>query len=92
LLPGVQDKRFDVAVDGTADTRARQKVVKFVDYSNIGEVILARTAKAALSRRSIERLACRVAGAADAEDCCFRMQAGGCCEMVIGCYGFPSSW
>jgi hypothetical protein len=34
MIPGVQDKRFDVAVDGIADTRATQKVAKFVDYSN----------------------------------------------------------
>jgi len=46
LIPGVQDKRFDVAVDGIADTRARQKVVNFVDYANVGQVILAPTAKA----------------------------------------------
>ena len=38
--------RFDVAVDGISDTRARQKVVNFVDYANAGQVILAPTAKA----------------------------------------------
>ena len=46
LIPGVQDNRFDVAVDGIADTGARQKVVNLVDYANVGEVILAPTAKA----------------------------------------------
>jgi len=46
LIPGVQDKRFDVAVDGISDTRARQKVVNFVDYADAGQVILAPTAKA----------------------------------------------
>jgi len=46
LIPGVQDNRFDVAVDGIADTSARQKVVNLVDYANVGEVILAPPAKA----------------------------------------------
>jgi polar amino acid transport system substrate-binding protein len=46
LIPGVQDKRFDVAIDGIGDSRARQKVVSFVDYANVGQVILTPTAKA----------------------------------------------
>jgi polar amino acid transport system substrate-binding protein len=46
LIPGVQDNRFDIAVDGIADTKARQKVVNFVDYATVGQVILAPTAKA----------------------------------------------
>jgi len=47
LIPGVQDKRFDVAIDGISDSRAREKVVNFVDYASVGNVILAPTAKAA---------------------------------------------
>ena len=47
LIPGVQDKRFNVAVDGISDSKAREKVVNFVDYANVGNVILAPTAKAA---------------------------------------------
>jgi polar amino acid transport system substrate-binding protein len=43
LIPGVQDKRFDIAVNGIADSRAREKVVNFVDYASVGQVILAPT-------------------------------------------------
>lgn len=47
LVPGVQDKRFDIAIDGVSDSKAREKVVDFVDYGSAGTVILAPTAKAA---------------------------------------------
>lgn len=47
LIPGVQDKRFEVAVDGISDSKAREKVVNFVDYGSAGIVMLVPTAKAA---------------------------------------------
>ena len=47
LVPGVQDKRFDIAIDGVSDSKAREKLVDFVDYGSSGIVILVPTAKAA---------------------------------------------
>jgi polar amino acid transport system substrate-binding protein len=47
LVPGVEAKRFDIAIDGVSDSKAREKVVDFVDYGSAGTVILVPTAKAA---------------------------------------------
>jgi polar amino acid transport system substrate-binding protein len=47
LVPGVQDHRFDMAIDGVSDSKAREKLVDFVDYGSSGIVILVPTAKAA---------------------------------------------
>ena len=46
LVPGVQDKRFDLAIDGISDSKAREKLVDFVDYGSAGTVILVPAAKA----------------------------------------------
>jgi len=46
LVPGVQDHRFDIAIDGVTDSKAREKLVDFVDYGSSGIVILVPTAKA----------------------------------------------
>jgi len=46
LVPGVQAKRFDIAINGASDTKDREKVVDFVDYGQSGVVILVPKAKA----------------------------------------------
>jgi polar amino acid transport system substrate-binding protein len=45
LVPGVQAKRFQIAIDGVTDEKSREKVADFVDYGQAGIVILVPAGK-----------------------------------------------
>lgn len=42
VIPGIQAKRYDVAVGSVADTEERRNVVDFVDYLNSGKQVYGR--------------------------------------------------
>jgi polar amino acid transport system substrate-binding protein len=46
LVLGVASHRFDIAIDGVSDSRAREKQVDFVDYGQAALVILTATSRA----------------------------------------------
>jgi polar amino acid transport system substrate-binding protein len=42
IIPGIDAKRYAVGISGFSDTKAREKVVSFVDYYNDGTALLVR--------------------------------------------------
>jgi polar amino acid transport system substrate-binding protein len=46
LIPGIQAGRFQIAMDGVSDTKAREAQVDFVDYGAAGAVILTLSSNA----------------------------------------------
>lgn len=40
LIPGVNSKRFDVAMAGLTDTKKREQAVDFVNYANVGSAFI----------------------------------------------------